>query len=379
MNLIHSLEDIQVPTLLVDEQKCRRNIQRMAEKARKDQVILRPHFKTHQSIAIGHWFRDFGIDRITVSSLAMAAYFADAGWKDITVAFPLNIREMDLVNELASKAKLQILCQHPEVVHALIRELKYPVEGWIKIDVGTGRTGLLPEQVDEIAGLLNLMEQARHIRVGGFMAHAGHTYAGGSDCQMEKVHEETIRILGGLARHFSDRYPDLQISAGDTPCYSRIDHMKGVDEIRPGNFVFYDLMQAMLGSCMTEDIAVAMACPVVALHRERMDAILYGGGIHFSKDFTSHKGGGRNYGQLARWNGEGWEASSDLSWLKSLSQEHGVLHCAPTDFEKLGIGDLALILPVHSCMTANLMGCYRTLDGRIMDHFTRSKTRMKLT
>ena len=379
MNLTYPLEDIKVPTLLIDEQKCRRNIRRMAEKARAENVVLRPHFKTHQSLEIGNWFREYGTDRITVSSLAMAAYFASAGWNDITVAFPLNVREMSLVNELAAKVRLHVLCQHAEVVQLLDRELRAPVQGWIKIDVGTGRTGLLPGQADEIGDILRQMDQSRHIRAAGFLAHAGHTYSGGPEGRMAEIHEETAGVLGKLVAHFSDRYPGLKVSAGDTPSYSRIGSFQGLDEIRPGNFVFYDLMQAGLGSCGLGDIAVAMACPVVALHPDRKDVILYGGGIHFSKDFISSHKGGKNFGQLVHWNGAGWEAGTEVSWLKSLSQEHGVLHCAPGDFGRLQIGGLAFILPVHSCMTANLMGCYRALDGRIIDHFTRSRTRMELT
>jgi D-serine deaminase-like pyridoxal phosphate-dependent protein len=51
---------IMKPTLLLDEEKCRRNIRTMAEKARSSGVIFRPHFKTHQSIEIGNWFREEG-------------------------------------------------------------------------------------------------------------------------------------------------------------------------------------------------------------------------------------------------------------------------------------------------------------------------------
>ena len=91
------------PTLLVDENKVRRNIARMAQKARDAQVQLRPHFKTHQCATIGDWCRDAGVRHITVSSLEMATYFADHGWRDITVAFPCNVAQLDLLQELATR------------------------------------------------------------------------------------------------------------------------------------------------------------------------------------------------------------------------------------------------------------------------------------
>lgn len=62
------------PTLLLDKQKCLSNIAMMIEKARKNNIIFRPHFKTHQSHEVGRWFRSFGVDKITVSSVKMAEY-----------------------------------------------------------------------------------------------------------------------------------------------------------------------------------------------------------------------------------------------------------------------------------------------------------------
>jgi len=69
------LKGIKKPTLVLDENKCRSNIAMMAEKAKRSGVIFRPHFKTHQSVTIGNWFRDEGIENITVSSVTMASFF----------------------------------------------------------------------------------------------------------------------------------------------------------------------------------------------------------------------------------------------------------------------------------------------------------------
>ena len=83
------------PTLLLDQKKCLANLRRIADKAKRNNVNFRPHFKTHQSKIIGRWFKDFGVNAITTSSLQMAEYFALDGWDDITVAIPVNILEID--------------------------------------------------------------------------------------------------------------------------------------------------------------------------------------------------------------------------------------------------------------------------------------------
>jgi len=103
------LNKITEPTLLLDKQKCLLNIRWMKQKADKNNVQFRPHFKTHQSVEIGEWFRQEGVLSISVSSLKMARYFAEAGWKNITLAFPVNIREASQINELAGKIKLNLL------------------------------------------------------------------------------------------------------------------------------------------------------------------------------------------------------------------------------------------------------------------------------
>src|SRR5690606_15145605 len=66
------LDSIAVPTLLLDETRARRNIERMAAAARFGEVRFRPHFKTHQAAGVGVWFRQAGVRAITVSSVAMA-------------------------------------------------------------------------------------------------------------------------------------------------------------------------------------------------------------------------------------------------------------------------------------------------------------------
>ena len=91
--------------------------------------------------------------------------------------------------------------------------------------------------------------------------------------------------LNNLKQKYLSQFPDLITSYGDTPSCSLADNFEGFDEIRPGNFVYYDVMQYHIGSCSLDEIAVAVACPVVAIHPERNEVVIYGGAVHFSKEF----------------------------------------------------------------------------------------------
>ena len=164
------------PTLFVDIGRVRRNIKRIADKAGISGVVFRPHFKTHQSSEIGEFFKEEGVFSITVSSMDMARYFADSGWKDITVAFPVNIREIDVINSLAGKINLHLLVESEQTVNFLDNNLLYSVDLWIEIDVGSGRTGIDCSDEEVVVKLAGLIRNSRKLKFSGLLTHAGHTY-----------------------------------------------------------------------------------------------------------------------------------------------------------------------------------------------------------
>lgn len=369
------LDQISSPTLLLDKKRMIANIEKMTAKTERNKLNFRPHFKTAQSRAIGKIFRKNGVNAITVSSVKMAEYFAADGWDDITIAFPANVREAESIDRLSAKIKLNLLVVNVESVLSLGQGLKNPVGIFIKIDVGSERTGVSPENLSAISDLIQKIEASKQMRFRGFLAHAGHSYAARSREGILKTHESSTAILRKLKKHFSTDLPHLILSTGDTPTCSVAENWEGIDEIRPGNFVFYDLMQAQIGSCQIKDIAVALACPVVAKHAERQEVIVHGGGIHLSKDRLKIEGknidsklsGLTIYGLPVLLGKHGWQSPESGNLVRSLSQEHGIISCTSSFFEKINIGDLVGILPVHSCMTVNLMDQLVSLEGEVMD------------
>jgi D-serine deaminase-like pyridoxal phosphate-dependent protein len=343
----------------------------MAEKASFSRSALRPHFKTHQSKTIGGWFREFGTDRITVSSVGMALYFSEDGWNDITIAFPVNIRQIEEIAGLSEKVKLGLLLVDDSPVETLGKQLHHEVAIWIKIDVGTHRTGLAPDHPEEIERILERLKPYPHLQFAGFLAHAGHSYHSRSVTEVQRIYDQSLAILLDLKRKYLNDFPGIRISLGDTPGCSMVSDFGRVDELRPGNYVFYDLMQEQIGACSMDDIAVAMACPVVAVHRDRLQWIIYGGGIHFSKDFLSLEDGRKCFGRMVDVQGGSWsvENTNENPFILSLSQEHGIVQCTDKNFNLCTPGDLSLWLPVHSCLTADAMGSYINLSGDPIDHY----------
>lgn len=335
----------------------------MSDKAKRHQIDFRPHFKTHQSLEIGRWFKAEGVTKITVSSLDMAQYFASE-WDDITVAFPINILEIDTINVLAKKITLNILIESETTANLLEPQLLYPVNFFIKINVGNNRAGLDPSNTESIESILSITKSSRKLNFKGFLGHAGQTYKCRNKTDILNEHEKCKSILISLKTKFESRYPDLKLSLGDTPSCSLSEDFKEVDELRPGNFVFYDLTQNLISSCNAQQIAVAMACPIVAIHPEKNEVILYGGGIHLSKDRMTDKNGVTIFGKIIAKTKNGWGDILPEVYVKKLSQEHGVVSVPKSLMSNFKIGDYALVLPIHSCMSANLMKHYITTTGK---------------
>ncbi|MCU0357473.1 MAG: alanine racemase [Cyclobacteriaceae bacterium] len=353
------------PTLLLDKQRCLANIAAMAERAKRSNVIFRPHFKTHQSHEVGRWIRNTGVNKITVSSVKMAEYFANDGWNDITVAFPVNVHEKKRINALAEKITLNLLVVSPEPIAWLAREVKHSVSLFIEIDTGQHRTGLQHTDIAGIDALLAEISRYPHLQFKGFLSHGGHSYKITGD--RREIHHTGISIIGQLRKlkeHYQHHYPDLILSPGDTPTCSILESFAGADEIRPGNFVFYDYGQFHIGSCSLDQIAVALAVPVVAENPDRHEVVVHGGAVHLSKDSMLYHGK-TIYGKVVQLTDQGWSTAETNMYVKYVSQEHGVIHCENP--ETVRTGDWLGILPVHSCLTADVMKAYTTLEGERID------------
>lgn len=350
------------PTLLLDRSKFEKNVDNMTQKAEENNVIFRPHFKTHQSLELAEYFKSKGIDKITVSSVTMAEYFASGGWKDITIAFPFNILEIQKVNDmLDQKFKINLLVESLETMTFIIRHVKKACDIYIKIDTGNHRTGISADEKSTIQENISLIESSHH-KFKGFIVHAGHTYDAGNFDEICNINRRTIKKLSELKEIKGAE--NALISVGDTPSCSLARNFEGIDEIRPGNFVFYDLMQAKIGSCDFDQIAVSVACPVVAKHYDRNEIVVYCGAVHLSKDYIIHENE-KCYGFCVEYNNDmTWHNPSAYTFMRKLSQEHGIIKSTRNVLDHTKIGDIIGVIPVHSCLTADNYSHYTALSGK---------------
>jgi len=346
------IEKIKRPTLLVNKARCLANIRKMKLKAELSHTHFRPHFKTHQSLQVAEWFRQEGIQSITVSSVSMALAFAKNGWHDITIAFPFNIRETEDINHLFPGTTIGLLVESQETAGFLSSNLRRNVRIFMEIDTGYHRSGISWDDHKGIREIIRICRQSEKLEFEGFLIHSGHTYRAGSPQEIHDIYNDTLEKMLSLKQQFGN---DLMISVGDTPSCSLENSFPGIDEIRPGNFVYYDLMQYFLGVCHMDEIAVSVACPVVAKYPSRKEVVIYGGAVHLSKEGLGLPDGRIIYGKVLETNLMNLPEAENTGYIISLSQEHGIISACREFIDKIAIGDIVRIIPVHSCLTADLL------------------------
>ncbi len=354
------------PTLLINSDICKRNIRIMNNRVKNWGGQFRPHFKTHQSSVIGNWFKDEGVESITVSSFKMAQYFAKEGWRDVTVALTATILNKDIINSLAANINLNILVEDIDTIKVLEEELLYPVGVYVKIDTGYHRTGIDVNDLSLVKNFLNELKDKKNLIFMGFLTHAGNTYKCLNENEINQVAKQNIDSFLSLKVFLKEDFPLMQLSWGDTPSCSVYENFYGIDEFRPGNFVFYDYMQSKIGSCKLSDIAVCLAAPVLATHPERNEIVIHAGAIHLSKENITLEDGSVTYGKVVAMKNGKWDVNRDYGEIRSLSQEHGVVSVKYEYSFEIKPGDIVGVLPVHSCLTSNLMKKFLTQEGNFI-------------
>ena len=146
---------IDTPALVVDLDAMDRNIQRMADFARKHQVRWRPHAKLHKSAEIALLQQRAGAQGVCVQKVAEAEALAAGGVDDITItnqviAMPKLHRVARLAAQLAARGgRLGVAVDHIDGIERLAEAMAQSgsdagIDVLVEIDVGPGRCGVPP-------------------------------------------------------------------------------------------------------------------------------------------------------------------------------------------------------------------------------------------
>jgi D-serine deaminase-like pyridoxal phosphate-dependent protein len=237
------------------------------------------------------------------------------------------------------------------------------IEALIEVDTDGCRAGVAPD--DEL-----LIEIGRRLsagsgaRLAGVMTHAGGSYSARTLGEFEAIAErERAGAVGAAERLRSAGFPVDIVSVGSTPTVTYARALEGVTEARVGVYAFGDLVQAELGTCATNDIAISVLASVIGHSRSHGRVLIDAGFLALSRDRgTSDLPVDWGYGAVC--DALTGELIENVR-VDSTNQEHGIITATAgeLDWSRFPIGSRVRILPNHACATAAAYDRYFVTDG----------------
>lgn len=347
------LEDLDTPALVIDREILEQNLGDMQRLAEVAGVQLRPHIKTHKSSFLARKQAALGACGVAVAKLSEAAVMLDAGITDIQISNEVvGAKKIGRLVELSQKATVSCAIDSLENAAELSNAFEQAgrkLAVLIEVDTGLHRCGL--EGTDEIGRLYAQASAMSGLNVKGIMTHAGHAYAAKSEAEVREIGLAEGERMVELAEHLRSSGMRVEfVSVGSTPTARFSAGIKGVTELRVGNYIFNDMIQVALGTVPVERCALTVLATVISVHSNGRVVIDAG-----SKALTTETGAHGN--TLVR--GFGCILTEPQAVVTRLSEEHGILENSGRLFK---IGEKIRIVPNHACAVVNLFDSAALVD-----------------
>ena len=279
--------------------------------------------------------------RVVVSTLAEAEFLANGGFDDILYAVPITEDKFTTADQLNERLEcFQVMVDHLTTVRKLTaRTVAKPLSVVVMVDCGYHRDGVDPRDEKSVA-LVQELCMSHSTTFGGLYTHGGHSYDAPDAAGVAPIAEAERDVTVGFAATLRAAGVEVpSVGVGSTPtCALPPAHLNGVDEMHPGNYIYFDCMQLWLGTCSTEQIAVRVLTRVIG-HYTHTNMLL----IDMGWTGASAQGKEHGYGAFLE---------HPKLRVKTLKQEAGEVESAdgsPIDFAAYPIGSILAFAPYHSC------------------------------
>jgi D-serine deaminase-like pyridoxal phosphate-dependent protein len=266
--------------------------------------------------------------------------------------------------ELAQRVSLKVIVDNPhtvDILDASSKEALTQLDVLVKVDCGLHRCGVDPAS-NTAVNLVRRIDEAPNLNFGGILTHAGHSYNAKSIDEIKRIAQQEQDVMARFAKTLKrEGLAPQTVSIGSTPTVVLADSFDDeITEVRPGNYVFYDYTQIVLGTCKVSDCALTVLASVVGTYPDRI--VIDAGATALSKDQgPRHINPNCGYGQVIADYEESVLARSAI--IDSITQEHARISVPEDSDIHYRINDVIRILPNHSCLTANLFDEYVVLEG----------------
>ena len=335
------LSTLETPVPLVDLDRVDRNIRRVAGYAQEHGLALRPHVKTHKTLAVARQQVAAGAAGLTCAT-PREAEVMQAASDDILVAYPpvdpLRARRIAALTAgrvtvaLDSQVALDAMSSAASAAGRRVGVL-------VEMDLGMGRVGVgsVPEALD----LARRAADSGALEFRGLTFYPGHIRQS-VDAQGEAIADAVARISEAVDAFTAAGLPPAIVSGGSTPTLWRSHEMGPITEIRPGTYVYNDRTTAAVGACAWEDCAFTILATVVST-AVRGQAVIDAG----------VKSLGREPMRGAADEGFGALLDRPEVTVRAMSEEHGILDLSHSSWSPR-VGDRVRVVPNHVCVAVHL-------------------------
>jgi len=362
------LDALETPCLLLDPARVSRNVNRLRSRVEAMGVALRPHLKTAKSIDAARLALKGPDSPATVSTLAEASYFAGHGLRDLLYAVGISPAKLPQIVAIRRETETNLTIildnrEQAEAVAAIARETGEKLPVLLEIDVDGHRSGVQMDELDQLPALAKILADGGAVPAG-IMSHSGASYGLTDEDDIAAAAEEERAGAVRAAQVLRDNgFAAPIVSVGATPTAHAARDLTGVTEVRAGVFMFFDLVQAGVGVCSTDDIAVSVLATVIGRQERKGWIIVDAGWMAMSRDRgTSGQAVDQGYGIVCDLGGRPYP---DLIMLQA-NQEHGVIGLragSNASLPELPVGARIRVLPNHACATAAQHAAYQVLGA----------------
>ena len=335
------ISELDTPALVIDLDIMDRNLRRIAEYTKAHGLRLRPHTKTHKVPAVGRRQLDSGAVGLTVAKVGEAEVMLGANPPDLLLAYPVFGRsKLERLMEVARKTQVTVALDNLVAARQLseaARAANVEIGVLAEVDAGLNRVGVSPgPELMELARGLRSLPKLRFEGIDFYPGHIRDTAERGTE-QIHKLSELVQCILDDFRR---DGIEVRVVSGGSTPSLFQSHQVKGLNEIRPGTYVYNDVNTVASGACTFDDCAASILVTVVSTARPAQ-IIVDGGSKTFSSDLAAPPS---VHGRVVE--------APECAFHKE-NEEHGYIDITRAK-RSFAVGDRLHIIPAHVCVAVNL-------------------------
>jgi D-serine deaminase-like pyridoxal phosphate-dependent protein len=241
-----SRRELNTPALVVDRDALERNVQKMAGIAQRAGVALRPHAKSHKSLAIGRLQLDAGAVGLCCAKLGEAEVFAAGGVESLLITSPV-VSAPAIARLVALNARipdLMVCVDNPANAAALAaasggRQLKLIID----VDPGIRRTGV--GSIEAAVALLKAIQSADNLVFKGVQMYCGVQQHIKDYKERYVAIEERTGYLRSIIAALAENGGKASIVTGSGTGTHHIDAKLGLlTEWQVGSYVFMDRQYA---------------------------------------------------------------------------------------------------------------------------------------